>query len=114
MGEAADMMLDGTLCQGCGVYLHGDGNGEPRCCRDCKRSWLPTVHDQLRSGDTKTSCKVCSRRVKIAGLAAHMRALHPVERVPKLKCPVCARPVKGVGMADHMRVMHPEVRDGSS
>ena len=27
MGEVAEMMLDGTLCAGCGVYLHGDGEG---------------------------------------------------------------------------------------
>lgn len=32
MGEAAEMMLDGTLCEGCGVYLDGDSPGYPRYC----------------------------------------------------------------------------------
>lgn len=35
MGDIADMMLDGTLCEGCGVYLPGEGEGIPRYCRDC-------------------------------------------------------------------------------
>ena len=32
MGEIADMMLDGTLCEGCGVYLEGEPTGYPRYC----------------------------------------------------------------------------------
>jgi len=35
MGDIAEMMLDGTLCEGCGVYLPGEGEGIPRYCRDC-------------------------------------------------------------------------------
>jgi len=37
MGDIADMMLDGTLCSNCGVYLE-DGNpeGYPRQCEDCQ------------------------------------------------------------------------------
>ncbi len=35
MGDVADMMLDGTLCEGCGVYL-GSTAGVPMRCRDCK------------------------------------------------------------------------------
>lgn len=35
MGEIADMMLDGTLCEGCGVYI-GEGDGFPQyCSKDC-------------------------------------------------------------------------------
>ena len=34
MGEIAEMMLDGTLCEGCGEYM-GDGTGYPRYCRSC-------------------------------------------------------------------------------
>ena len=33
MGEVADMMLDGTLCEGCGVYIGADYG--PSYCRDC-------------------------------------------------------------------------------
>ena len=34
MGEIADMMLEGILCEMCGVYL-GRGDGFPKLCRDC-------------------------------------------------------------------------------
>ena len=35
MGEIADMMLDGTLCEWCGVYIDGEEPGYPRLCPDC-------------------------------------------------------------------------------
>jgi hypothetical protein len=35
MGEIADMMLDGTLCQVCGAYI-GDAEGYPRTCIGCR------------------------------------------------------------------------------
>lgn len=43
MGEVAEMMLDGTLCQCCGIYLDDDetdeepGNGYPITCKSCKQ-----------------------------------------------------------------------------
>jgi len=36
MGEMADMMLDGTMCSVCGVYL-GSDNDFPTMCPDCER-----------------------------------------------------------------------------
>lgn len=30
MGEYAEMMLDGTMCEGCGEYMGGAGEGFPR------------------------------------------------------------------------------------
>jgi hypothetical protein len=37
MGEIADLMLDGGMCQGCGELLHGgdDGPGFPGWCEGC-------------------------------------------------------------------------------
>ena len=35
MGEQADMMVDGTLCMGCGEILGGEPPGVPRYCEDC-------------------------------------------------------------------------------
>lgn len=35
MGEIADMMLDGTLCQSCGEYLDSD-NDCPTYCAACE------------------------------------------------------------------------------
>jgi len=37
MGDIADMMLDGTLCEGCGEFLDGESFGVPRYCRGCSR-----------------------------------------------------------------------------
>ena len=34
MGDIADMMLEGMLCQGCGEFL-GDGDGYPVFCSSC-------------------------------------------------------------------------------
>ncbi len=72
MGDIADMMLDGTLCEGCGVYLPGESNGVPRRCRSCKADRpLP---------DAKVACKTCGRRVKFAGLRDHMRDAHQQQK----------------------------------
>ena len=35
MGEIADMMLDGEMCENCGDYL-GGGDGFPRYCGVCR------------------------------------------------------------------------------
>lgn len=34
MGEIAEMMLDGTLCEGCGEFI-GEPVGHPRMCMSC-------------------------------------------------------------------------------
>jgi len=37
MGDIADMVLDGVLCQYCGALMEDEaGPGYPRTCRDCK------------------------------------------------------------------------------
>lgn len=38
MGEIAEMMLEGTLCEGCGEYMEGGGDGYPRRCSSCRPS----------------------------------------------------------------------------
>lgn len=42
MGDVADMILEGILCEACGVYI-GDAVGHPRLCEDCEdeRDALP-------------------------------------------------------------------------
>ncbi len=32
MGEIAEAMLDGTLCEACGVYIEGESPNHPRYC----------------------------------------------------------------------------------
>lgn len=35
MGDIANDLIDGTMCQECGTYI-GEGPGYPRYCSDCK------------------------------------------------------------------------------
>lgn len=35
MGEIADAMLNGDLCEVCGIYI-GEGDGYPRLCDGCQ------------------------------------------------------------------------------
>jgi hypothetical protein len=38
MGDTADLMLDGHLCEHCGVFLNTHGvDGFPQLCRDCAK-----------------------------------------------------------------------------
>ncbi|AVF41531.1 hypothetical protein AL486_18890 [Pandoraea apista] len=72
MGDIAEMMLDGTLCEGCGVSLGGVGDGFPRRCRDCRDE--PVY--ELPKKAVKRYCPDCGRSVKPTGLADHMRDVH--------------------------------------
>jgi hypothetical protein len=35
MGEIAEMVIMGILCEGCGVLIDGETTGYPRTCDDC-------------------------------------------------------------------------------
>jgi endogenous inhibitor of DNA gyrase (YacG/DUF329 family) len=94
MGEIADAMLDGTLCEGCGTYMDGESPGIPRyCSAQCAKDrgadfseidrYQPRIArfdrskikpSPLRPG--KVECPVCKKRVKAAGLADHQRDVH--------------------------------------
>ena len=65
MGDVADAILEGDLCQGCGVYI-GPGNGYPRWCKQCrsrepsrqKQRELRKVHPNART----IPCPGCGKR----------------------------------------------------
>ncbi len=82
MGDIADMMLDGTLCEGCGVYLGGVGDGIPRRCRGCqptkteRKAANIARHEAEQARQKKAPCPVCSRRVRLVGMSDHMRDAH--------------------------------------
>lgn len=90
MGDIADMMLDGTLCEGCGEYL-GDDGGFPMRCRSCA-SDLEEAERHMQE-----------------------RAPKQTAAVPKIACPVCNRILKITGIGEHWKVKHSrassEVRD---
>ena len=79
MGEVAEMMLEGTLCASCGVYL-GRDNGYPEYCHDCEKE--------------NAVAKKAERR------AAY------IAPVAKVKCPMCGKKVKHNGINDHQRDSH--------
>lgn len=86
MGEIADMMLDGTLCECCGCYIDDEGaDGIPRyCSKQCAGD--RGFDDYETTGDRsvnapnpkKTNCPTCGKRVKKVGLEQHIRDAHPV------------------------------------
>jgi hypothetical protein len=58
MGEAAEMMLDGTLCASCGSYIEGDGEGFPRYCSpQCRRDAGVDLPRENRA-----RCPICSKQ----------------------------------------------------
>lgn len=36
MGDVADMMINGLMCELCGVIVDGEEPGHPRQCEDCQ------------------------------------------------------------------------------
>jgi hypothetical protein len=77
MGEIADMMLDGTLCEGCGEYM-GSSRGFPRLCPSCRRAsaTIGTPYFPAPRNPAKVACEVCGRHVKRVGLEQHKRDTH--------------------------------------
>jgi hypothetical protein len=74
MGQIAETMLDGTMCEGCGEYL-GSDNGFPTYCAACANE-----KEIMYSGvgkNEKVGCPHCKKRVKKTGLTDHLRDVHP-------------------------------------
>lgn len=96
MGEIAEMMLDGTLCEGCGEFMDGDGDGIPRYCSPQCAARSGMIYEQpisrakarkgervnltreIAAGGIKTfSCPVCSKRFRYTtALEQHQRDKH--------------------------------------
>ena len=57
MGEIAEMMLDGTLCEECGVYIAGEGYGVPRPMQR-----LSSQQERAKSHERGTQRSRTSRR----------------------------------------------------
>ena len=62
MGDTADLMLEGVLCQACGGLVDemGDGDGYPRNCAGCDEEAVP---EGLPDDDAKKA----KRRAKARG-----------------------------------------------
>lgn len=97
MGEIADSMLDGTLCEGCGEYLGGTDYDVPLLCGGCAKDRRADGHDVQRLGKFWQDCGAASKA-----------APRPV----KAKCPTCGKAVTQAGMKDHARAVHGEHAKG--
>jgi hypothetical protein len=70
------MMLDGTLCEGCGCSLPGHGDGIPRYCKLCRQERTAQRHEGHPAAARLAKCPHCSRKVKLVGLQDHIRDAH--------------------------------------
>lgn len=80
MGDVADAILDGDLCQECGVYI-GAGHGYPRSCRKCSKPYHGPPIEPL----PKVTCTICGKRVKGVGLKNHQRDAHGYTDIKETK-----------------------------
>lgn len=96
MGDIADMMLEGILCEGCGGVVDGKATGHPRRCRGCggpihlqtalKRSLTGNARKAARHNRERQEsaairkpfqCSKCTRRFRTeAGLNQHTHDTH--------------------------------------
>ena len=71
MGDIADMMLSGEMCQWCGEIL--DGQGYPTVCPACQAE---RNCDEFGNSTGKAKCPQCGKKVKEVGLRQHIEAKH--------------------------------------
>jgi len=75
MGEIADMMINGSMCQYCGECFD-DESGYPRSCESCRED---EKHDFL-APKIKVRCPDCGKKVHESGLNQHIAAKHTGEQ----------------------------------
>lgn len=51
MGEFAELVIDGWLCQGCSQLIDETGPGYPRTCRDCLEDDPHAAHADEAPGE---------------------------------------------------------------
>lgn len=90
MGDIADMILEGLLCQECGTFMEG-AEGFPRSCLICrneqKRAERPPLSldfskRSLVPNTLKVVCPICHKHVGVVGLNQHYLSRHPREKSP--------------------------------
>lgn len=78
MGDIADAMLDGTLCECCGEYIGSDAGYPQYCSDECAAdSGAEEEAPTNEEADTQRHCTTCGKRLKsTAGVRQHMRDKH--------------------------------------
>jgi hypothetical protein len=73
VGEIADMMLDGIMCELCGTFMEDrQAPGYPRKCHCCRRD-----EQKEEKACRKVKCSLCGKSVKWNGILDHMKVVHP-------------------------------------
>lgn len=82
MGDIAEAMLDGTLCNVCGAYL-GDATGYPGTCPGCHAPSAPMRRKVKGPGGRRPMCPECQRQFNTRqGLSDHRRDVHGAGGAP--------------------------------
>ncbi len=78
MGEIAEMMLDGTLCEGCGEFI-GNNVGYPQYCSDqcaADRGLSLKPHKPLQE-KKRHKCTACNKKFqRLGSLKQHWLVKH--------------------------------------
>ncbi len=77
MGDIADLMINGDMCQTCGELL--DGNGFPQFCDNCKKDSHIAEKICQPIAKNKVFCTDCGKRVRKIGYHQHMQDKHGVK-----------------------------------
>jgi len=98
MGEYAEMMLDGTMCAGCGEYMGSDLECPGYCSKECAQETGGHWHEE--PPEKKFPCTVCKKKFATNhAQISHERDKHDYTKM-KAVCPSCGK-VTG-GLAQHM------------
>lgn len=94
MGEIAEMMMEGAICEGCGAYLADAGEGFPQLCAGCAK-------DRRAAG-----CEIIETGFGTFQDVTLVTAIGPKPSNKKMNCPECGKRIKKAGINDHIRAVH--------
>ena len=86
MGEIADLMLDGEICEGCGMELDDGAPGYPRRCFSCAklekeyRDHKPPEPLKKPNPMPKVRCPMCNKTVSPRGIVDHLLDVHGFDK----------------------------------
>jgi hypothetical protein len=71
MGEIADMMIEGHMCETCGEVFD-EAVGYPRQCKECRFQ----SRARTKVPEKRISCDVCGKLIAPSGMRQHFDAKH--------------------------------------
>jgi hypothetical protein len=83
VGEIAEMVIDGCMCQDCMCFI-GDGVGYPRRCASCESEYnraqkaMRKAANKAKPVRRKVACQICGKRVWESGIPNHVKDAHGI------------------------------------